>query len=234
MNKVTFIAKKELSSYFKSSMAYIILAMMIAIFNIFFFVIIDQNREASLGNVFLVMGFMLVFLAPIITMRLFSEEKVTGTMEFLMTSPVSNTAIVLGKYLGVLILFSIMISITFIYYGIIEYFGNPDRMTLLSGYLGIWLAGAFSLSIGMMTSSWTSNQIVAAMTSFAIIFLFYFSANLTPYFSGSAATIMQKISTLRHLENFVSGSFSVSDIVYYLSGIAACLIFTRFSIENRH
>ena len=233
MNKVYFIAKKELSSYFKSSTAYIVFALMISIFNIFFFMIIDQNREASLRDVFLVMDFMLIFLAPIITMRLFSEEKLTGTMEFLMTSPVSNTAIVLGKYIGVLILFSIMISITFLYYGIIEYFASPDRLTMLTGYLGIWLEGALFLSIGLLTSAWTRNQIVAAMMSFAVIFSLYFLANISSYFLGSAETILHFVSSVPHLESFVSGVIRPSDITYYLSGVLLCLVLTRLSIENR-
>ena len=233
MAKLISIAKKELSSYFKSSMAYIVFGLMICIFNIFFFMIIDQNREASLRDVFLVMDFMLIFLAPILTMRLFSEEKLTGTMEFLMTSPISNTAIVLGKYVGVLILFSIMISITFLYYAIIEYFGSPDRLTILTGYFGVWLEGALFLSIGMLTSSWTRNQIVAAMAALAIIFLLYFSSNLAAYFSESTAAIVQEIGTLKHLENLVSGSFSVGDITYYLSGIVVCLVLTRVCIETR-
>ena len=233
MSKVFYIAKKELSSYFKSSMAYIVLAMMISIFNVFFFMIIDQNREASLSDVLLVMDFMLIFLVPIITMRLFSEEKLTGTMELLMTAPISNTAIVLGKYLGVLILFSIMISITFLYYVIIEYFGNPDRLTIFTGYLGVWLEGALFISIGLMTSSWTRNQIVAAMVSLSLIFLLYFSANFAPYFSGLAASLLENMSSLKHLENLVSGNFTVSDITYYLSGILVCLVIARVSIENR-
>jgi len=233
MTKLISIAKKELSSYFKSSMAYIVFGLMICIFNIFFFMIIDQNREASLRDIFLVMDFMLIFLAPILTMRLFSEEKLTGTMEFLMTSPISNTAIVLGKYVGVLILFSIMISITFLYYAIIEYFGSPDRLTIFTGYLGVWLEGALFLSIGMLTSSWTRNQIVAAMAALAIIFLLYFSSNLAAYFSESTATIVREIGTLKHLENLVSGSFSVGDITYYLSGIVVCLVLTRVCIEIR-
>lgn len=178
MHNVYFIAKKELSSYFKSSTAYVIFALMISIFNVFFFLIIDQNREASLRDLFLVMNFMLIFFAPILTMRLFSEEKMIGTMEFLMTSPISNTAIVLGKYIGVLILFSIMIGITFFYYAIIEYFGSPDRPTIFLGYLGVWLNGAFFLSIGLMASSWTHNQIIAAMIAFALILLLSFSGSL--------------------------------------------------------
>lgn len=234
MSKVIYIAKKELSSYFKSSTAYIVLAMMISIFNVFFFMIIDQNREASLSDVFLVMDFMLIFLAPIITMRLFSEEKLTGTMELLLTAPISNTSIVLGKYIGVLILFSIMISITFFYYGVVEYFGKPDRLTIMSGYIGVWLEGALFLSIGLMTSSWTRNQIVAAMMSLSLIFLLYFSASISPYFSGSAETLFQNMSSLKHLESFVSGSVTVIDINYYLSGILVCLVITRVSIENRY
>ncbi len=233
MSKVICIAKKELSSYFKSPMAYIVLAMMISIFNIFFFLIIDQNREASLGDVFLVMDFMLIFLTPIITMRLFSEEKLTGTMELLMTAPISNTAIVLGKYIGVLTLFSIMIIITFFYYGVVEYFGQPDRLTILFGYVGVWLEGALFLSIGLMASSWTRNQIVAAMMSLSLIFLLYFSANISPHLTGSAETLFESISSLNHLENLVSGSFTVSDISYYFSGILVCLLITRVSIENR-
>ena len=234
MSKVIYIAKKELSAYFKSSAAYIVLAMMLSIFNVFFFMIIDQNREASLSDVFLLIDFILIFLAPIITMRLFSEEKSTGTMELLMTAPISNTAIVLGKYIGVLILFSIMISITFFYYGVVEYFGKPDQLTILLGYIGVWLEGALFLSIGLMTSSWTRNQIVAAVMSLSLIFLLYFSASISPYFSGAAETLIESMSTLKHLENLVSGSFTVSDITYYLSGILVCLVITRVSIENRH
>ena len=234
MNNLVFIAKKELSAHFKSSTAYIVFVLMISIFNVFFFMIIDQNREASLTDVFLVMDFMLIFLAPILTMRLFSEEKSTGTMEFLMTSPISKTAIVLGKYVGVLILFSALISITFLYYVIIEYFSSPDRSTILLGYIGVWLEGALFLSIGVMASSWTHNQIIAAMISFALILLLYFSATLSTYFSGTAEVIIQQISSLKHLENFVSGIFTVSDISYYLSGILVCLVVTRLSMENEY
>lgn len=233
MDKVYFIAKKELSSYFKSATAYIVFALMISIFNIFFFMIIDQNREASLRDVFLVMDFMLIFLAPIITMRLFSEEKMNGTMEFLMTSPVSTKAIVLGKYSAVLVLFSILICITFLYYGIIEFFASPDRMTIFSGYLGVWLEGALFLAIGLLASSWTRNQIVAAMLTFAIILSLYFLTNVAPYFTGLAEAVLQNLATLTHLESLVSGVIRLSDITYYLSGIVLCLILTWLSIERR-
>ena len=233
MDKAFFIAKKELASYFKSPVAYIILVLAISIFNFFFFMIIDHNQEASLRDVFRVMEFIFVFLAPLLTMRVFSEEKLTGTMEFLMTAPVSNTAIVLGKYAGVLVFFTIMVSLTFVYYGLIEYFGSPDASATFTGYFGVWLEGAFFIAIGLMASSWTRNQIVAAMTSYMIIFFLYFSTNLTKFFEGAAATFFQQISTTNHLENLVIGIVTIGDVTYYLSGILFCVVLTRLSVENR-
>jgi len=233
MDKIYFIAKKELLTYFKSPIAYITLVLSISIFNIFFFMIIDQNREVSLRDVFHVMEFMFLFLIPLMTMQLFAEEKSTGTMEFLMTAPLTNTAIVLGKYLGVLVFFSLLIALTFVYFGILEFFGSPDKLTLLSGYFGIWLEGAFFIAIGMMTSSWTRNQIVAAMMSYVILFLLYFVINFGKYVSGPAETVIQYLSTLVHLEHFVVGVITIGDLVYYLSGIVLCIVLTRLSIENR-
>lgn len=233
MSKILSIAKKELVSYFKSPIAYIILILTIVIFNVFFFMIIDQVREASLKGVFQVMEFMFIFLVPILTMRIFAEERSTGTIELLMTSPLTNTEIVLGKYLGVLAFFSTIIGFTFVYYGIVEYFAHPDRMTIFVGYSGIWLEGAFFLAVGMMTSSWTRNQIVAAITSYAILFLIYFSISFMKYFSGSAEAVIRQLSTWTHLENFSSGLITAGDVVYYLSGILVCVALTRLSIENR-
>ncbi len=233
MSKIFTIAKKELKTYFKSPIAYIVLVITVSLFNMFFFMIISQNREVSLREVFQVMEFMFVFFVPILTMRLFSEEKSTGTMEFLMTSPLTNTDIVLGKYLGVLIFFSILIGMTLVYYPIVEYFGNPDRMTILTGYAGIWLEGAFFLAIGVMTSSWTQTQIISAISSYMILFMLYFSESLTKYFSGATEIIIQQLGPRSHLESFSAGIITAGDLVYYFSGILIALTLTRLSIENR-
>ena len=233
MNKVFAIAKKELTAYFKSPIAYIVLILTISVFNVFFYMIIDQNREASLRDVFKVMEFMFVFLIPLLTMKIFSEEKLTGTIEFLMTSPITNTAIVLGKYLGSLIFFTLIIIMTVTYYFIIEYFGQPDRMSILTGFLGIWLEGSFFLAIGILTSSWTRNQIIAAISSYAILFLLYFSISFTNSLSGPMETVVRYAGTWSHLGNFTVGLITIADVVYYLSGIIFCLILTRFGIENR-
>lgn len=233
MDKIYFIAKKELASYFKSPAAYIILVLTLSTFNVFFFMLVNENREASLRDLFHLMEFMFIFIVPMLTMKVFSEEKYSGTMEFLMTAPVSNTAIVLGKYLGSLVFFSILIAGTLIYYAIIDYFGNPDRATILLGYFGVWLEGAFFVSIGLMASAWTRNQMVAAITSYLLLFLLFFSKGLTPYFSGAAEAVIHTASTLTHLENMVAGIVTVGDITYYISGIIFCLFVTRLSIENR-
>jgi ABC-2 type transport system permease protein len=233
MDKIVALIKKELYSFFSSPIAYIILIVMLSLFNIFFFLIIDQNREVSLRDVFQLMEFMLVFFIPLLTMRLFSEEKSNGTMEFLLTAPLTLTMIVLGKYLSMLIFFTLLIGLTSTYYFIIEYFGDPDLLSILSGYLGIWLEGAFFIAVGLLASSWTSNQIIAAMVSYLILFSLYFASSFTQYFSGSAEHFLIQLSTHTHLENFAIGIITPSDVVYYLAGILLCLVLTRLSIDNK-
>ena len=233
MSKIITIAKKELKTYFRSPIAYIVLIITISIFNIFFFLIIDENKEASLHDVFKVMEFLFIFIVPLLTMKIFAEEKFSGTMEFLMTTPTTNTAIVLGKYLGSLMFFTLILGMTLSYYFIIEFFSSPDRLTIAAGYIGIWLEGALFIAIGMLTSSGTKNQIIAAISSYMILFLLYFSISFIKYFSGAAESLVRYVGTWSHSENFIVGLISTADLVYYLSGILVCIILTRLSIENR-
>lgn len=233
MNKILTLAQKELTGYFKSPVAYIILIVTLSIFHIFFYMIIEQNREATLRDVFLVMEFMFVFLVPLLTMRIFAEEKSAGTMEFLMTTPTSPTAIVLGKYLGSLIFFSLILLMTGVYYVLIECFGRPDRLATLTGFLGVWLEGALFVSIGILASSWTRSQVVAAIISYLILFVLYFSASFIKYVGGSLQAVVHYVSTINHAANFSVGLLTISDFVYYLSGILFCLILTRMSMDNR-
>jgi ABC-2 type transport system permease protein len=233
MNKILALAKKELMAYFKSSTAYIILILTIAIFNIFFFVIIDTNQEATLRDVFKVMEFLFVFIVPLLTMRTFAEEKASGTMEFLMTTPTSNTVIVLGKYLGSFIFFTLIMALTLSYYCILEYFTEIDRVATLTGYGGVWLEGAMFIAIGLLISSLTRSQIVAAICSYIVLFLLYFSISFIQYTTGMAEVLVRYIATSTHAENFAAGLMMTSDLVYYLSSIFFCLVLTRLSIENR-
>ncbi|MGK0500059.1 MAG: ABC-2 type transport system permease protein [Oceanicoccus sp.] len=233
MNKIIALTKKELHSYFSSPIAYIVLISMLSIFNIFFFMIINQNRESSLRDVFQAMEFMLVIFIPLLTMKVFSEEKSTGTMEFLLTAPLTCSMIVLGKYLSLLAFYSILIGITASYYLIVEYFGEPDSISMISGYVGIWLEGALFIAIGLLISSWTRNQIVAAMATYMALFMLFFSTSFSQYVSGASQHFLLQLSSRTHLDNFAVGIVTPGDIVYYLSAIFICLILTRFSIDNR-
>jgi len=233
MNKAWAITKKELAGYFRSPIAYVVLFITISVFNVFFFLIIDSNREATLRDVFKVMEFLFVFIVPLLTMKTFAEEKAAGTMEFLMTTPTTNTAIVLGKYLGGLVFFTLIIILTSAYYLLIEYFGSPDRMAVLAGYGGVWLEGALFIAIGLLISSLTRSQIVAAICSYVALFILYFSMSFIQYTQGTAEIVIRYVSTLSHAENFGVGLITTADMVYYLSGIMFCLVLTRLSIENR-
>ncbi|MBP9853983.1 MAG: ABC transporter permease subunit [Candidatus Omnitrophica bacterium] len=233
MNKIICIASKELKVSFQTPVAYILLCLSLTIFNIFFFIIIDENREATLRDMFTLMEFMFVFLIPLITMKTLAQEKESGTMEFLKTTPTTDAAIILGKYFGVLMFFSIMILLTLPYYLIIEHFGAPDRSAVLVGYLGLWLEGAFFIAIGIMTSSFTKSQVLAAMTSYILILLLYFSLSLTKYVSGSSLEILKYITVMPHTQNYFAGMILTSDIVYFLTGIVLCLMISRLGIEER-
>jgi len=233
MGKIIALAKKELHGYFSTPIAYLMLIAMLSLFNIFFYMIISQNKEVSLRDIFQIMEFMFIFLVPLLTMKLFAEEKSTGTMEFLLTAPLTPSMLVLGKYLGMMTFFSLLIGMTVIYYVIVEYFGSPDSISILSGYVGIWLEGAFFIAIGLLTSAWTGNQIIAAMMSYLILFLLYFTSNFTQYVTGTVKAFLIQLSTRTHLENFATGMITPSDITYYVSGILLCLVLTRLSIDNR-
>lgn len=233
MIKVFHIAVKELRVTFQSPVAYILLCLSLTVFNIFFFIIIDENREATLRDVFAIMEFMLVFLIPLITMKLIAHENESGTMEFLKTTPTTDGQIILGKYLGGVLFFSSMIVLTLPYYFIVEFFGAPDRFAIFTGYVGIWLEGAFFVAIGVMTSSFTKSQVLAAMSSYILILFIYFSLSLTKYISGPFAEIVKYGNVMTHSQNFFAGLVATSDLIYFLSGIFLCLIISRLSIEDK-
>ena len=233
MKTVGAIVAKELKTQFRSPMAYIVLFLCLGVFHLFFFVIIDQNQEATLRDVFRIMEFLFVFIIPLLTMKLIAEERFSGTMEFLKTSPVTNTAIILGKYLGALVFYTILIAATLVYALILAYFSKPDIAAMATGYLGIWLEGAFFIAIGLMTSSWTRNQILAAMTSYVLILSLYFSLTIVKFLPATAKKIVNYASCMNHLQNFAAGIISTADLVYFLSGIVFCLLLSRLSIEHR-
>ena len=176
---------------------------------------------------------MFVFIIPLLTMKTVAQENESGTMEFLKTTPTTNTAIVVGKYLGVVIYFSMMLMLTLPYYFIIEIFSTPDRGAIFLGYFGVWLEGLFFLSIGVMTSVWTKSQVLAAMLSYILILSLYFCKVALPYLQGLPHDIVNYLSVMGHSENLFRGLLTSSDLMYFITGTLFCLTIARLSAENR-
>ncbi|MBF0483105.1 MAG: ABC transporter permease subunit [Candidatus Omnitrophica bacterium] len=233
MRKINAIAFKELTALFGSPLAYVVLFLSTAVFNIFFFMIIDQNREAHLKDIFTVMEFLLVFFVPIFTMKSFAEENASGTMEFLLTAPVRKIEIVLGKFAGIKIFLFCVIAPTFVYYFIFSHFADFDKVTALWGYLGIWLEVNFFAAIGLFISSLCRSQVVAAMSTYVILFILYFSMSFKMYVEGKLNVLVSYIAVMSHSENFFTGIFLLSDVVYFLSGIIFFLLLTRLMLNRQ-
>jgi ABC-2 type transport system permease protein len=173
----------------------------------------------------------LLFLIPLITMRLYSEEKKSGTIELLLTSPLSDLQIILGKYAGALALYATLIALTFLYFGLLFIYGNPDAKPLLANVLGLFLYGGALLALGMWISTFTKNQIIAgvvAMVLFIILFVLNWPSQIT---FNSFTQVLSYLSLGSHLDNFAKGVIDLPDVVYYLSAIVLGLFLTARSVD---
>ena len=209
--------KKELKSYFDSPIAYIIITIFLLISGWFFFSDLFLVNQATLRNLFGIIPFIFMFFIPAITMRLISEEKKSGTIEILLTLPVKDHQIILGKFLAGLILISLAVILTLVYAFTLSGLGNLDFGSVVSGYLGLILLGATYLSIGIFTSSLTQNQIVAFIISFLIIFVLYLLDNVLIFMPGFLASVLEYLSVNYHFSNISRGVIDSRDVIYYLS-----------------
>jgi ABC-2 type transport system permease protein len=244
------IARKELVSYFRSPIAYGVMAFFALIAGYFFYVavvfFVRRGIESSMmGQAFpmdlneyivrplfsniSVIG---LFLIPMITMRLFAEEKRSGTIELLLTSPLKDYQIILGKWLGAMILYSAMLAISAISLVVLFAYGQPDWKPIVTGYLGLLLQGGGLLAIGTFVSNCTKNQIVAGVAGFGICILLW----VLDWASSFGTTVLDKIisymSVLQHFDSFSKGVLDTKDIVYYLSVIFIGLFLTARSMES--
>jgi ABC-2 type transport system permease protein len=234
------IAWKEIRGYFTSPVAYVVALMFVALTGYFFVRSVDSILtgadfpEASLRETMTQISiFILPWLAPVLTMRLLAEEQKIGTIELLLTSPVRDWEVVLGKFLAAMTFFLVTLALTFWYVLMLEWRGNPDLGPLLSGYLGIILYGGAAISIGLMASSFTSNQIVAAVISLGILVLLTFLEVAANQVTGVTATIVGQMGMTTHFSDFVRGIIDTGNIVYYVSLMAVFLFLTVRSLETR-
>jgi ABC-2 type transport system permease protein len=173
-----------------------------------------------------------LFLIPMISMRLFAEEKRQGTMELLLTSPIHDWEIVIGKFLGALLMYATLLGITALDIGLLFIYGKPAWQPILTGYLGLLLQGGCLLAIGAYISTTTKNQIVAAGATFGVCLLLYVLSWVTDMAQTTAAKVVSYLSVLSHFEPFSKGLIDTKDVVFYLSFIFFGLFLTTRSLES--
>ena len=233
MRNVLPILRKELRSYFNSPIAYILLTVFLLIAGWFFSTNLFLMNQATLRSAFGVIPLIFIFIVPAITMRLVSEEKKSGTIELLVTMPIKDMEIVLGKFFAALILLAIALVLTMFYWFTIALLGKADVGPIIGGYLGLLLMGATYLAIGIFASSMTENQIVAFIVSFLIIFILFMLDKVLFFVPTGIATIMEYMSIDYHFNNIARGVIDTRDVIYYLSVIVLGVTLAGHMIERR-
>jgi len=246
MRNTFAIARRELLAYFVSPIAYVVMAVMVLGISYFFSIRLLQSSEATMSGTFDDTWFFLLLVAPIISMRLLAEEKRQGTIELLLTAPVRDTELVLGKFLAAVALVACTLAFTLVLVGILMGFGSPkariagisvaslDYGAMLASYLGEFLiAGAF-LSVGLFASSLTQNQIVAAVvTLVALILTVVISSAVGTVVSGRLGDLLQYLSFTGHLSSFTRGEIDSKDLIFFLSVIVLGLFLAQQALGAR-
>lgn len=250
MRNIWIICSKEMKSYFTSWVAYILLIMFAVVFGYMFWTAVEYFTTAAvemqmsgqafplnineqiirplLGNVS-VLG---LFFIPLISMRLFAEEKRTGTIELLATSPVRDLEIIVGKWLAAMGLYSCMLLFTALNFAFLFHYGHPDWKPLAVGYLGLLLEAGGLLALGTFISSLTRNQIVAGACTFALCLMLFVFAWVSGFNSARWATVLAYLAVSTHEDSFAKGVLDLKDSIYYLTVIFVGLFFTARSIES--
>jgi ABC-2 type transport system permease protein len=251
MSNILAVAGKELRAYFHSPIAYLVMALFAVLCGFFFYnytaaFVVQTFRMMATGqmapNVSIneyiirplfegVLTVVLLLLIPLVTMRLFAEEKRSGTIELLLTSPLTDLQIILGKFFGALALYTVLMLLGFLYIGLLFLYGNPSAKPLLADALGLFLFGGALLSLGMWISTFTKNQIIAGVVAFALFLLLYVFDWVNAYSSSTAGRVMSYMALTTHFDNFAKGVIDSSDVVYYLSVIVMGIFLTARSVE---
>ena len=232
-NPAFVIMKRELSSYFTSPIAYIVGALFLIISGFLFFPTFFIYKRAELRNFFQILPLIFSFFIPALTMRIFSEEKRSGSIETLMTLPVTSAQIVWGKYLAVLISSIILLLPTLFYVITCIVFGKPDSGPIIGGYLGaIFLAAAYC-AIGLFMSSVTKNQILAFFAAFAVCIALTMIGSFSIFLPGILVNVANFISSLSHFESISRGILDSRDILYFVSLAAIFFVLTVNSVNSQ-
>lgn len=253
MGKLAAIYRKELQHYFQSMTAYVMIGSFLALSGYFFYSVFryynylsyQAGREPYLAdNLNLIEGVMrplmgnvsvvLLFVLPLLTMRLLAEERRQGTFELLLTYPLSDLAAVMGKYLAALTVFAVMIAGTLLYPLMLAIFSNPEPGPIVTGYLGLFLMGTSFIAMGIFFSSLTSSQIVAGAATFGVSLFFLVIGWASPFAGPTLAKVITQLSLLEHYNSFSKGIIDLHDVTYYLFLTTFFLFVTLRSLESSH
>jgi len=225
------IAAKEFKSYLFSPMAYIVTTFFLAVTGLFFAISPSTYNETSISG-FLSTWWALLLLASVLTMRLLAEERKLGTIELLLTAPVRDSEVILGKFLGSLGILTVMLALTLYYPLLLWVFGDPDGGPIGTSYLGLFLLGCTALAVGIFASSLTSNQIVAAVVSGGILFALWFLGTAAQFVPEALGNVIGFFSLSQYFPDFIRGIIDTRSIVYYLSVTALFLFLAIRTLDN--
>jgi ABC-2 type transport system permease protein len=251
MTNILAIAQKELKSYFASPIAYIVIGLWALLYGWFFTFILNYFLRQSLQmSQFGAQGpqamninqqmirpllqnvtILVLFLMPMVTMRTYAEEKRSGTIELLLTSPITDFQIIMGKFLGAMALYGVMLLVSLIHIGVLFAFGNPEWKPVITFYLGLLLLGGCFVSLGLFISSLSKNQIVAGTVTFAVFLLLWIVSWIGSIIPG-AEKLTSYLSIVDHFDDFTKGVIDTSHLIYYLSFITLGLFLTAKSVES--
>jgi ABC-2 type transport system permease protein len=248
MRNTLLICRKELKSYFASPIAYLLMAFFGLIFGFGFFTATRdfmrfsfqaqmQQQPMNVNDMIIrpLLGFastITLFLIPMISMRLIAEEKRSGTIELLLTSPIKDIEIILGKWLGAVTLFVCVLGMSMINVALLFAWGKPDLKPVLVAYLGLILQGACLLAVGTFISTTTRNQIVAGGVTFFVCLLLWLLSWFSAYDSTAGYQVINYLAVVTHFENFSKGVLDTKDVIYYLSMIFFSLFITARAMES--
>jgi ABC-2 type transport system permease protein len=249
MNVLT-ICRKEIHSYFRSPIAYFLMGFFALVSGFMFYgavvAFVNQALQSAqfgqstpmnvdewvVRNVLSNVSVIGLFLIPMMTMRSFAEEKRSGTMELLVTSPLRDWEIVLGKWLGAMIMYAALLGLVAINLGTLYAYGTPSWQPMMVGFLGLLLQGGAFLAIGNFISSMTKNQIVAAVAGFCVLLLLWVLDWVTSFSDSMLSKVVAYISVIPHFESFAKGVIDSKDVIYYVSMIVLGLFLTARSMDS--
>ena len=233
MTSVGTIFQREVSAYFLSPIAYVVIAVFTVFSGYFFSIMLGITQESTLRYSLAYTQFILSILTPVITMRLMAEENKTGTIEPLMTAPVTDFEVVFGKFLAAWTLYNVMVAPTAFYIIFLAWVGSPDYGAIIASYIGLVLMGGLFISIGLLVSAVTKNQIIAAVIGIVALLILLVIGLASAEHEGWFYNALRYIGTYDHWDTFTKGIVDTRDVIYYVSFTALLIFIVVRIVESR-